>query len=158
VHDARPGKTERLTGSALETSAQRQVPAPALLHRQLSYPVLVRRKMTLIDTRLVRGITCDTKGCEQNGARTEDQTSDEPLFQSSLRAGPSRNQATDSLHGWLQKYRVGSAVVSGPRRGAEFLPRTLPSEPSGGLSLATSATCGSIARPYVDGNDCIRAK
>jgi hypothetical protein len=64
-HAARTGKTERLASEALEPSAHRQVLALALLHRPLSYPVLLRRKMTPIDTRLVRVIMCETKGGEQ---------------------------------------------------------------------------------------------
>src|SRR5690242_9575534 len=37
-----------------------------LLHRQLSYGVLRGREMPQIDTRLVRVIMCDPKGCEQS--------------------------------------------------------------------------------------------
>jgi hypothetical protein len=65
VHDARTGKTECLAGSALETRAQRQMLALDLLHQQLSYRVLLRRKMTLIDPRLVCVIMGDANGCEQ---------------------------------------------------------------------------------------------
>src|SRR5262245_14901961 len=43
-----------------------------LLHRQLPYPVLVRRKMPLIDTCLVRVIPGDTKVGEQGLAFPED--------------------------------------------------------------------------------------
>jgi transposase-like protein len=51
-----------LTGYALETSAQRQVLALDLLHRQLSYRVLLGRKMPLIYTCLVCVIVLDAHG------------------------------------------------------------------------------------------------
>jgi hypothetical protein len=53
VHEERVGKTQRLSGEAFETRAQRQVLAFDLLHRQLSYRVLLGWKMPLIDPRLV---------------------------------------------------------------------------------------------------------
>ena len=62
VHDVRTEKTERLAGSALETRAQGEVLALNLLHRQLSYGVLLGREMLLIDARLVRVIAGDAKG------------------------------------------------------------------------------------------------
>src|SRR5262245_65876997 len=41
--EARTGETQRLAGQALETRAQRQMLTLDLLHRQLSYRMLLRR-------------------------------------------------------------------------------------------------------------------
>ena len=54
-----------LAGQALEARPQGEMLTLDLLHRQLSYRVLVRRKMPLIDTRLVGVIPGDAKGGEQ---------------------------------------------------------------------------------------------
>ena len=66
VHQTRAGKTQRLAGSAFEARPQREMFAFDLLHRQLPHRVLRRRKMPLIDTRLVRVISGDAQGgvCE----------------------------------------------------------------------------------------------
>ena len=65
MHDTRAGKTQHLAGEALETSAQREVLAFDLLHRQFSYRVLCGREMPPIDTCLVGVIPGDAKGGEQ---------------------------------------------------------------------------------------------
>jgi len=71
VHDARAGNTQRLAGEALEARTQRQVLALDLLHRQLPYRVLRGRKMTCVNTCLVRVITGDPKGGEQGAELQE---------------------------------------------------------------------------------------
>ena len=65
MHDARAGDTQRLAGEAFQARPQRQVLALDLLHRQLPHCMLLGRKMSLIDTCLVRVITRDAKGGEQ---------------------------------------------------------------------------------------------
>ena len=65
MREARAGKTQRLTGEAFEARPQREVLAFNLLHRQLPYCVLLRWKMPLIDTGLVRVIVRDAQGGEQ---------------------------------------------------------------------------------------------
>jgi len=62
MHDARAGKTQRLTGEAFQARPQREVRAFDLLHHQLPHRVLRGRKMPLIDSCLVRVIPSDTKG------------------------------------------------------------------------------------------------
>ena len=56
MHEARAGETQRLAGEAFERCPQREMFAFDLLHRQLSSRVLLRWKMPLIDTCLVRVI------------------------------------------------------------------------------------------------------
>ena len=65
MHDPRAGKTQRLAGEALETSAQGEVLTLDLLHRQLSHRVLRGREMPPIDARLVCVVPSDAKGGEQ---------------------------------------------------------------------------------------------
>ena len=65
MHEARAGETERLTGEALETSAQCEVLALDLLHRQLPYAVLLGCKMPPIDTRFVCIVTSDAERNQQ---------------------------------------------------------------------------------------------
>src|SRR5215207_420718 len=65
MHDARAGETQRLTSQALEARAQGEVLTLDLLHHQLLHRMLLGREMSLIDTRFVRVVTCDAKGCEQ---------------------------------------------------------------------------------------------
>jgi len=65
VHEARAGETERLTGEALETSAQCEVLTLDLLHRQFPDDVLLGRKMPPIDTRLVCIVTSDAERNQQ---------------------------------------------------------------------------------------------
>ena len=66
MHYTRAGKTERLASQTFQVRPQCEMLALDLLHRQLPYCVLVRRKMPLIDPRLVRVISGDTKGSEQS--------------------------------------------------------------------------------------------
>ena len=66
MHNVRTGKTERLASQAFAARPQREMFAFDLLHHRLPYCMLLRRKMPLIDPRLVRVITCDTKGGKQS--------------------------------------------------------------------------------------------
>jgi hypothetical protein len=66
MHEARARETERLAGQALEPSAQGEMLALDLLHRQFAYRVLRGREMPPIDSRLVRVVTSDTQGGEQD--------------------------------------------------------------------------------------------
>jgi hypothetical protein len=71
MHDARPGKPQRLTGSAFVAYPQREVLALDLLHPQLPYRVPGGGEMSPIDTGPVRVPTGDAQGGEQ-GAEFEE--------------------------------------------------------------------------------------
>jgi len=65
------GKTERLAGQAFEARPQRKMLSFNLLYHQLPYCMPLGREMPLVDTRLVRVVTRNAKGCKQSAELQE---------------------------------------------------------------------------------------
>ena len=122
MHEERAGNTERLAGEAVEARPQRQVLALDLLHQQLSYRVLLRWKMPLMNTRFISVITCDIQGGEQSlefqghrvfpGAHDTREHSPRPMIQR-MPQPPCRRFGFDETPHFIELCGVSCPVVGG---------------------------------------------